>query len=195
MFEPLSISTDILTKLIDEWISLRKSKRAEELTTEEWKQLERSYMEHLKWRFQYPSTVFGQQRAISWILTFLVIALICSGLVFSFMQLNAAIKLGDLASLSTDIKVESASKLSMSSSIVGAIVLVISLLFFNLYLKHVFQIRYPTPPHVGLSDTDASKVWLRTKEKFEKDNKAANKNLYNKPVTQQNKLANSKTHR
>jgi len=125
-------------------------------------------MEHLKWRFKYPSSVFGHQRVISWILTILIFSLIVSGLIFSFIQLNAAIHLGDLSSLSTDIQVKSASTLSMSSSIVGATVLIISLLFFNLYLKHVFQIRWPTAPHVGLSDTDASKVWSKMKEKFEK---------------------------
>ena len=168
-----NLATDTASKLIEEWIALRKSKKEEELATEDWKQLEKAYMEHLKWRFQYPTKIFGQQRAISWILTLLVLALIASGLVFSFIQLKAAIQLGDLSSLSTNIQVESASKLSMSSSIVGAIVLVISLLFFNLYLKHVFKIRYPTPPHVGISDTDAEKVWDIIKDKVGKDAKGS----------------------
>jgi hypothetical protein len=168
MSDPITISLGMLPRLISEWMVLRKSKKEEELATEEWKQLEQAYMKHLKWRFQYPEKVFGQQAIISWILTFLVLALIVSGLVFSFIQLNAAIQLGDLSSLRTDIQVESASKLSMSSSIVGATVLIISLLFFNLYLKHVFKIRYPTPPHVGMSDTDAIKVWDKIKAKLTK---------------------------
>lgn len=171
-----SYTTDVATKLIEEWVALRKSKKEEELETEDWKQLEKAYMKHLKWRFEYPTKIFGQQRAISWIITILVLALIVSGLVFSFIQLNAAIQLGDVSSLSSDIQIESASELSMSSSIVGATVLVISLLFFNLYLKHVFKIQYPTPPHVGLSETDAEKVWNRIKKKVGKEEEKNSKN-------------------
>jgi hypothetical protein len=84
----------------------------------------------------------------------------------------AAINLGDLSSLSTEIEVQTAGKLSMNSSIIGAVVLVISLLFFNLYLKHVFQIKHINPPHVGLSDTDASNLWEKVKEKVTGDNRS-----------------------
>ena len=168
MFEPL-ISVDVISILIKEWIALRETKRQEELNTEEWKQLEKAYMNHLKWRFQYPEKIFGQQQLFGWIITLLILSLIISALVFSFIQLNAAIQLGNIASLSTDIQVESASKLSISSSVVGAIVLIISLLFFNLYLKHVFLIRYPNPPHVSMSDTDASNIWSAINEKFRED--------------------------
>lgn len=161
-----SLRADLAKSLIDAWLKLRKSKAEEELKTEEWKALEREYMEHLRWRFRYPKQAFGQQLMYSWLLTLLVIALVVSGLVFSFIQLNAAIKLGDLSSLSTEIAVQTAGKLSMNSSIVGAVVLVISLLFFNLYLKHVFQIQHPMPPHVALSETDAGKIWKQLKDKL-----------------------------
>lgn len=127
-------------------------------------------MVHLKWRFQYPKRVLGQQLVYSWLLTLLVIALVVCGLVFSFVQLRAAIEFGDLSSLNTEMAVETAGKLSMNSSIIGAVVLVISLLFFNLYLKHVFQIKHVTPPHVGLSETDASSVWTKVKEKIKGEN-------------------------
>ncbi len=40
-----NIATDTASKLIEEWITLRKSKKAEELATEDWKQLEKAYME------------------------------------------------------------------------------------------------------------------------------------------------------
>lgn len=154
----------ITAELIHAFMKYRREKREEELQTPEWKALEESYTEHLRWRFKYPSKVFGQQLTATWIITFLVLALVLSGLIFSFVQLHASIKVGDLTSLKTDLAVETAGKLSVSSSVIGAIVLVISLAFFYLYLKHVFQIQHPVPPHVSLYDTDASKIYAGLKE-------------------------------
>ena len=77
-----------LARLIKEWSNLREAKKEEELKTPEWKQLEKSYIEHLKWRFDYPKKVFGQQILANWIITFVVLALVVSGLVFSFLQLQ-----------------------------------------------------------------------------------------------------------
>lgn len=82
--------------------------------------------------------------------------LIISGLVFAFWQLNTAITTGNLSNLKTDLSIETAGKVSISSSIVGALVLIISLAFFYLYLKNVFKIQYPTPPHVGFEGTEIS---------------------------------------
>lgn len=82
-----------LANLIQEWSKLREAKKEEELKTPEWQQLEKSYIEHLKWRFEYPKKVFGQQILANWIITFVVLALVVSGLVFSFLQLQYAITL------------------------------------------------------------------------------------------------------
>ena len=128
-------------------------------------------MAHLKWRFRYPKKILGQQFVYSWLLTLLVIALVICGLVFSFVQLQAALKLGDVSSLNSTIAIETAGKLSMNSSIIGAVVLVISLVFFNLYLKHVFQIKHLTPPHISLSDTDASSIWENLKKRVSGEHK------------------------
>ena len=164
--DPFSIiGTDLASALVKEWVRLRQSKKADELATAEWQQLEKEYMEHLRWRFQYPKQVFGQQLIYSWLLTILVIGLVVCGLVFSFIQLEAAIELGDLSSLTTELEVQTAGKLSMSSSIVGAVVLVISLVFFNLYLKNVFRIQHPVPPHIALSETDAAGLWRQSPER------------------------------
>jgi len=166
MYDLVSSATyDILVDLIKQWAKLRATKREEELQTPEWKRLEQAYMKHLEWRFQYPSKVFGQQLLASWLLTLLVIGLVVTGLAYSFIQLNYAMKVGDISSLNTEIEIQTAGKLSLSSSVLGAAVLGISLLFFNLYLKHVFQIRHPIPPHVSLSETDAATIWQKFKEK------------------------------
>ena len=52
----------------------------------------------------------------------------------------------------------------MSSSVLGALVLVISLVFFYLYLNNVFRIQYPTPPHVGFSETDITELLKKGQE-------------------------------
>ncbi|SFP22584.1 hypothetical protein [Enterovibrio norvegicus] len=154
-----------LANLIQEWSKLREAKKEEELKTPEWQQLEKSYIEHLKWRFEYPKKVFGQQILANWIITFIVLSLVVSGLVFSFIQLQYAITLGDMSVLSSNVKIETAGKVSISSSILGAITLVISLTFFALYLKCVFQIKHTHPPHVSLSETDADSILNKVKSK------------------------------
>lgn len=144
-----------VTELLKEWSALRAVKREDELREPEWRALEKAYLEHLVWRLSYPRKVFSQQIIANWMITAVVLALVVSGLVFSFLQLKSALDLRDLSSLSSTIQIEVAGKASISSSIVGAVTLVISFAFFALYLKYVFQIKNPVPPHVGLSDTDA----------------------------------------
>jgi len=73
----------------------------------------------------------------------------------------------DFSSLKSDVNIETAGKLSISSSIVGAIVLIISLAFFYLYLNNVFKIQYPTPPHVGFRETDIIELFRNRTEKSE----------------------------
>jgi len=154
-------SVAAVADLIKEWAALRQTKKEDELRAPEWQQLEKAYIDHLLWRFGYPRKVFGQQILANWIITFVVLALVVSGLAFSFIQLHYALSLGDLSSLKTSVEVETAGKVSISSSIVGAITLVISLAFFALYLKYVFQIKHPVPPHVSLSETDAATILER----------------------------------
>ena len=154
---PASVAA--IADLLKEWASLRQTKKEEELRAPEWQALEKAYIDHLLWRFNYPKKIFGQQILANWIITFVVLALVVSGLAFSFLQLHYALSLGDLSSLKTSIEVETAGKVSISSSIVGAVTLVISLAFFALYLKYVFQIKHPMPPHVSLSETDAATVF------------------------------------
>lgn len=148
----------LITDLISSFLDLRKTRDKSDLQSDDWKKLEHAYFEHLSWRFEYPKRIFRQQAFSAWLITFIVVALIISGLLFSFVQLQSAITLGNLTSLQSEVTIETAGKLSLSSSIVGAVVLVISLVFFYLYLKNVFKIQYPIPPHVGFSETDIMEV-------------------------------------
>lgn len=150
----IDLFSSTITDLVSEFIKLRKSQKKEELQSTDWKTLEKAYYNHLKWRFEYPKRVFNQQLSTGIIISLVVLVLIISGLTFSFWQLEYALSVGDFSSLSTEASIETAGKVSINSSIIGAIVLVISLAFFYLYLKNVFQIQYPTPPHVGFGETD-----------------------------------------
>ncbi len=125
--------------LLSEFIKLRQSQKKEELESTDWKTLENAYYQHLKWRFNYPKRVFNQQIITGLAISIVVLILIISGLVFSFWQLKYALDIGDFTSLTTEASIETAGKVSINSSIIGAVVLVISLAFFYLYLKMCFK--------------------------------------------------------
>ncbi len=154
-YQPLSPS---VSSLLEEWQHFQKAKQESKVDSPEWKTVEKAYIEHLEWRFAYPKITFERQMRSFWLITTLLFILIISGLVFAFFQLYRAFQLGDVSSLQTQIAIETAGKLSIGSSIVGAIVLIISLVFFYLYLRYVFEVKYPIPPHVSLLDTDVFKI-------------------------------------
>lgn len=170
----LSDSTKITAELLKEWAELRQTKKVEELNTPEWKKLESAYVQHLLWRFQYPKRVFGQQILANWIITFVVLALVVCGIIFSFIQLNYALTMGDFSSLTTEVEVNAAGRVAISSSVIGAVMLVVSLAFFALYLKYVFQIKHTHPPHISLSDTDAKAIMEKAKSEGLSEGSAPN---------------------
>ena len=75
---------------------------------------------------------------------------------FSFYQLYNAIQLGNISSLRSEIAIETAGRLSISSSIVGIFVLIVSVAFFYLFIKNVFGVRQPIPPLITLRTPDAN---------------------------------------
>lgn len=153
---PFSTSVDVMIKT---WEELVKSKDKQELESKEWKSIEASYIKHLEWRFNYPAVVYKNQMISSWIILSLIVILVLGGVSFSLIQLLWALKLGDVSTLSTDLSIQTAGELSFKSTIIGAFVLILSLLFFYLYLRHVFKSKEPIPPHVSLSETDAQKIF------------------------------------
>ena len=156
MFETFMMET--VENLVELWHKLLEVKKQEELEASEWESLQKAYVKHLKWRFDYPTKVFNQQIIVSWLMTILVFLLVTCGLVFSFIQLYWALQLGSLSDLETEIAIQTAGELSFRSSLVGATVLIISLIFFHLYLRHVFGVKFPIPPHVSLKETDVSQI-------------------------------------
>jgi hypothetical protein len=159
--DKLSPSVDALMK---SWNDFSKTKKKDELESPEWILLEKAYLKHLEWRFAYPQKVYKNQLISSWIIIGMILILVIGGLAFSLIQLLGAMKLGDISSLNTDVSIQTASQLSFRSTMVGATVLVFSLLFFYLYLRHVFSDKEKLPPHVSISETDAQKIFKNIKE-------------------------------
>ena len=165
MIDSIAVASAATAKIMEKFIEYRQTKKADELATTEWKKLEQAYTSHLEWRFRYPERVFKEQRIWSWIITVLVIVIVGVGLFFSYNQLNWALKVGDVSALKTELDIDKAGKLSFRSSLVGATVLIISLVFFYLYLRHVFEIKHLIPPHVSFADTDVVNLLGHSKDK------------------------------
>ena len=121
MLEPMTDLLDIIQKIY----KVTGKKKREKI---EWKNLEDAYLQHLKWRFEYPAEVLERQNKAYGRITYLVISLVGGGLVFSFVQLLWALRLGNFSSLETELAIQTAVELSFRSSLVGASVLVISLM-------------------------------------------------------------------
>jgi len=153
------LGASALAELLDSFRKYRAQRGQEELKSPEWVRLEKAYTEHLLWRFEYPKRVYLQRVIATWVVVFIVLGMVGCGVAFAYMQLQAAIALRDFSSLKTDLALQTAGSLSLGSSVVGAVVLTISLLFFFLYLKHVFSAQTLVPPHLGLLETDAAKLY------------------------------------
>lgn len=164
--------TSSLIELIKTFNNLKKTQEAKEDGSPEWQKLEKAYSDHLLWRFEYPKQVYRQKVIATWLIISIVLVMVFCGIAFSYMQLQTAIKLQDFSSLKTDLAISTAGSLSLGSSIVGAVVLTLSLMFFFLYLKHVFAAQSLTPPHLGLLDTDAAKIYGKEEGQLTEDMEA-----------------------
>jgi len=65
--------------------------------------------------------------------------LVIVGIVFSLLQLINALRIGNYDQLNSVVEIEQAGKIVMSTSLVGGFVLVVSLLFYVLFLKYVYS--------------------------------------------------------
>lgn len=88
--------------------------------------------------------VFRQQFYISGAIFLLVIALVGVGVYFAFVQFQLGKIAGNAAMERTDLEL-GASGLKISSSVLGLLVLALSMGFFFLYLKYVYPISVLNP--------------------------------------------------
>ena len=103
----------------------------------------RSYYEYRIQGFEHRQSVFEWQLLSSKVIFVVVVLLVSAGVYFSWLQFQIEMKRkasDDGYEGSTSTIEASSTGIKVSSPILGVIILVISLLFFYLYLVHVYRI-------------------------------------------------------
>lgn len=105
----------------------------------------KNYYDYKNFGYLHRKNVFKWQLFSSKLIFFVVIGLVVSGIYFAGLQFFHAIKLskkvGDLEkSMNTELAASS-NEVKVSSPVLGVIILVLSFLFFFLYLKFVYPIQ------------------------------------------------------
>jgi hypothetical protein len=130
----------LLTALREELI--KKDKKLAELQSERHKfELEytKKYYSYLAEKADVNLEQFRWQRSASEWLLWLVVVVVLSGVVFSGIQLWRASSIKDLGGEST-VEIET-SKVRITTSVVGVIVLAISIVFFYFFLIEVYRVK------------------------------------------------------
>ncbi|WP_135506575.1 hypothetical protein [Roseovarius aestuariivivens] len=113
------------------------------LFTEAYANALRAQFTYRKQGFEHRSEVFAWQLTSSRIIFWTVIGLVIAGLVFSWMQfrlgLEQARATGQPLDMNTDLS-GSEKGVSISSNVVGLVILVLSMGFFYLYLVYIYPI-------------------------------------------------------
>lgn len=104
----------------------------------------KEYYSYMTFGYKHRKNVFAWQMFSSKIIFCIVIVLVLIGIYFAWLQFNLAMrnskKPGDAAAdLQTEITA-SGKEIKISSPVLGVIILLISLMFFYLYLRYVYPI-------------------------------------------------------
>ena len=109
-------------------------------------ELQKAYIAVQKKRYEYLAAVFQinidayrAQQTASTVILFLVVFVVAAGILFAGFQLWKSVSVAGVQSTS-DLEV-SASKVRVTSSVVGVVVLTLSLVFLYIYTKEVYHIR------------------------------------------------------
>jgi hypothetical protein len=121
--------------------------------------LRAAYLEAKKKEYEYVSKVmelnieaFNAQRWSAYAILFLVVVVVISGISFSGFQLWKSVS---VAGVQTSNELElSASKVRITSSVVGIVVLMISLAFLYIYTMQIYQIRILPPTNFASVPSD-----------------------------------------
>jgi hypothetical protein len=98
------------------------------------------YFEYRISGYQHREKVFSWQLFSSKVIFYCVLFLLIVGVYFSYLQFRKAIKAEGNGDLKTDLEA-SAQGVKVSSPVLGVIILVISLVFFYLYLVYIYPIQ------------------------------------------------------
>jgi hypothetical protein len=109
-------------------------------------ELEKAYVETRKKEYEYLAAImdvnigaFRAQRFASAVILSLVVLVVVSGTAFAGFQLWKSVSVAGVQS-SSDLEL-SASKVRVTSSVVGVVVLTISLVFLYIYAQEIYHIR------------------------------------------------------
>lgn len=114
--------------------------RLDSVNLRSWKE----YYGYMEFGYKHRRNVFAWQMFSSKVIFYIVIGLVLIGIYFAWLQFNFAMKnskkAGDLGKqLETEISA-SGKEFKVSSPVLGVIILLISLMFFYLYLRYVYPI-------------------------------------------------------
>jgi hypothetical protein len=101
-----------------------------------------NYYEYMTHGYKHRKNVFSWQLVSSKIIFFVVIFLVLMGIYFAWLQFIRVIY-KDAKTIAEELKTEltaSPNEFKVSSPVLGVIILLISLMFFFLYLKYVYPI-------------------------------------------------------
>ena len=96
-------------------------------------------IQFIQWEIEEHKKQWEQQRRIFQVIFGMVVLLTLSGIGLSIYQLYISANLNKLETLVTEVGFEKANILNIKSSIVGITILVISIIFFYLFLQFIYR--------------------------------------------------------
>jgi len=97
------------------------------------------YIEQLKKDAKMDEEIYRSQKRYGVAIFVIVVLLVAAGVGFSIIQLSNALKYGDYSQLLTNVEIQKAGTLVVSTSLIGAFVLIVSIVFFFLFLQYVYK--------------------------------------------------------
>jgi uncharacterized membrane protein len=103
------------------------------------KQIREFYIEQMKNDAKKDEEIYTSQKRFGWVIFIISIMLVISGIGFSIVQLINAIQYGNYSQLQTSIEVQKAGNFVLTTSLIGGFVLIVSIVFFFLFLQYVYK--------------------------------------------------------
>lgn len=123
-------------------------------------------IDHEIWKIKFIEKSFEWQFILSLILLCMVIAIVIVGLYFSYIQFTKSFKKDNQDSENQDIKETTIrigqGEIEISSSVIGLIILTLSLAFFYLYITNIFPFQ-----ELGLTKVQQQQTEVKTENKTE----------------------------
>jgi hypothetical protein len=159
--DQVNIQISILTKRVNELEAqnARYRRRAEvidERLSDAFIEFQKRDYDHQAQFMDADIEIFHVQRISSYVVLILVIIVVTSGVLFSGFQLWKSVSIAGVQT-SNDLEV-SAAKVRVTSSVVGIVVLAISLAFLFIYTREVYTIKVLPSDQINSNTVSAARV-------------------------------------